>query len=223
MSEAPIVGEPTPVDLPPGTVQIARTALLDVTPASTIGGEWRAVVEDETAVSVLFPCTMSGYPGWNWTVTLSVLGGDEPPSVLEVELLPGEGALLAPEWVPWSDRLAEYNTAQELAEEEAARAAAEGDESDDDETDDDEDDESLEETDLTDDLDDVLDGVEFEETDEDSEDSDDEDSDDEDSDDEDSDDDDDDSDDDDSDDDDSDEDDDYDAPRTDEDDEGNVY
>ena len=26
-------------------------------------------------------------------------------------------ALLAPDWVPWSDRLAEYNSAQELAEE----------------------------------------------------------------------------------------------------------
>jgi hypothetical protein len=198
MSDAPSLDESAPVDLPPGTVEIARTALLDTTPASTIGTNWRAVVAADSAVSVLFPCTMPGYPGWNWTVTLSMLGGDEPPSVLEVELLPGDGALLAPEWLPWSDRLAEYNTAQELADQEAARAlGADDDESDDDDS---EDDETLEETDLTDDLDDVLDGVEFEETDEDEDSDDDEDEDE-----------------------DSDEDDDYDAPRTDEDDEGNVY
>lgn len=207
MSDAASVGESESVELPPGAVQIARSALLETTPASTIGSEWRAVVAADNAVSVLFPCTMPGYPGWNWTVTLSLLG-DERPSVLEVELLPGEGALLAPEWVPWSDRLAEYNTAQELAEEEAARALeADEDDSEDDE-DDEESDETLEETDLTDDLDDVLDGVEFEEADEDSEDVDSEDEDlveDDDSDDEDSD------------------DDDYDGPRTDEDDEGNVY
>jgi hypothetical protein len=213
MSDAPAVGDPVPVELPPGAVQIARAALLDVTPESTIGGEWRAVLEDETAVSVLFPCTMPGYPGWNWTVTLSVLGGDEPPSVLEVELLPGEGALLAPDWVPWSDRLAEYNSAQELAEEEAARAArSDEDESDDDSEEPDLEETDLEETDLTDDLDDVLDGVEFEDSDDDEDDdSEDDDSEDDDSEDEDE-------------DEDSDEEDeDYGPPRTDEDYEGNVY
>lgn len=199
MSDPESLGESASVDLPPGTVQIARSALLETTPASTIGPEWTAVVAADSAVSVLFPCTMSGYPGWNWTVTLSLLG-DERPSVLEVELLPGEGALLAPEWVPWSDRLAEYNTAQELAEEEAARAL-EAEEDDSEDEDDEESDETLEETDLTDDLDDVLDGVEFEETDDDDEDDEDSEDDDEDE----------------------DSDEDYDAPRTDEDDEGNVY
>ena len=32
--------------------------------------------------------------------------------MLETELMPGDGALLAPDWVPWADRLEEYKAAQ---------------------------------------------------------------------------------------------------------------
>ena len=45
-------------------------------------------------------------------MSIATLDGMEP-SVLEVELMPGEGALLSPDWVPWIDRLAEYEAAQE--------------------------------------------------------------------------------------------------------------
>jgi hypothetical protein len=37
--------------------------------------------------------------------------------VLELELLPHDGSLIAPDWVPWSQRLAEYKEAQRLARE----------------------------------------------------------------------------------------------------------
>ena len=39
--------------------------------------------------------------------------------MLEVELMPGDGALIAPDWLPWAERLAEYQAAQ-------AALAAEG-------------------------------------------------------------------------------------------------
>ena len=42
-----------------------------------------------------------------WTVSIARVGDDEP-TVLEAELLPREGALLAPDWVPWAERLADY-------------------------------------------------------------------------------------------------------------------
>ena len=56
---------------------------------------------------MLFAATMAGYPGWHWTVSVAELPGEEP-TVLEAELLPGDGALLAPDWVPWSERLEDY-------------------------------------------------------------------------------------------------------------------
>ena len=57
---------------------------------------------------------------------------DGEPTVLETELMPGEAALLAPEWVPWSERLADYRAAQDAAAA-AAREAAEAEGSADDE------------------------------------------------------------------------------------------
>lgn len=104
-------------------VDLARAALLEITPADTIGAPVGHIVEGEHVVSLLFDCTMSGYPGWHWTVSLSRVDDESEPSVLETELMPGGEALLAPEWVPWSDRLADYRTAQELAAAEAEASA----------------------------------------------------------------------------------------------------
>ncbi len=157
-------------------VDLARAALLDITPADTIGELVGNVVEGEHVLTLLLDCTMPGYPGWRWTVSLSRVDEDSLPSVLETELTPGDEALIAPDWIPWSDRLADYRTAQELA---AAVAAAEtldtddDDESDDDESDDDDDESDDDEDDepdedplaLDDDFDDhgedVLDGIDF--------------------------------------------------------------
>ena len=124
-----------------GAVDQARTALLEITPAESIGDPLGHIVEGEHVLSLLFDCNLTGYPGWRWTVTLARVDEGSEPSVLEAELTPGDDALIAPEWVPWSDRLADYRTAQELA---AAVALAEAldvydDESDDDEPDDDDD------------------------------------------------------------------------------------
>ena len=129
-------------------VEVARAALLTFTPEDTIGEPLGHIVEGDRVVSLLFDCTMTGYPGWRWTVTLSRIDGESVPQVLETELTPGHEALVAPEWVPWSDRLADYRTAQDLV---AATAAADalGDDDDDDDDDDDSDDD-----DTDDDIDD---------------------------------------------------------------------
>ncbi len=91
---------------------LAREALLEVTPESTVGAPVGTVDEGDGVVSVLFANRLPGYPGWRWTVSVAKVGDDEP-TVLEVELMPGDGSLVAPEWVPWSERLAEYRAAQE--------------------------------------------------------------------------------------------------------------
>ena len=63
-----------------------------------------AVAEDEIAITVTFRAKQTGYLGWQWTVTIAVLAAAHP-TVSEVVLLPGDGALLAPAWVPWDERI----------------------------------------------------------------------------------------------------------------------
>ncbi|MDR2973801.1 MAG: DUF3027 domain-containing protein [Propionibacteriaceae bacterium] len=53
-----------------------------------------------------FVCLHPGYHGWYWAVTLSRASRARTATVDDVVLLPGEDALLAPRWVPWSDRVA---------------------------------------------------------------------------------------------------------------------
>ncbi|MFJ2535019.1 DUF3027 domain-containing protein [Microbacterium maritypicum] len=102
---------------------LALAALAEITPASTVGPAAGYLAEEDGSVSLRFQNRLPGYPGWFWTVTVARVEGEEP-TVLEIELLPGDGALLAPEWVPWAERLAEYRAHQvELAE----AAAAAGD------------------------------------------------------------------------------------------------
>ncbi|GAA2983565.1 hypothetical protein JOD63_000665 [Microbacterium terrae] len=90
---------------------LALAALKEVTPETSIGAPAGHRVEADGVVSLLFANRMAGYPGWFWTVSLARVE-DAEPTVLEVELLPGDGALLAPDWVPWAVRLADYQAAQ---------------------------------------------------------------------------------------------------------------
>ena len=131
---------------------IARLALGEITRPANVGGLRDVVVADDVA-TVRFSTTQGGYPGWYWTVAVAVNPGMQP-SVLETELIPAEGALTAPDWVPWADRLDDY-LAQQAHERELAG------ETDDDEHDDDAD-EALDEHDVHgDDGDDVFDGVDI--------------------------------------------------------------
>ena len=147
---------------------LAREALLEVTPESTVGAPVGTVDEGDGVVSVLFANRLPGYPGWRWTVSVAKIGDDEP-TVLEVELMPGDGALVAPEWVPWSERLAEYRAAQEHEAEdgESDEDDESDDDDDDDEFDDDEDESDDDEDDDYDDSDDEDDEDDEDESDDD--------------------------------------------------------
>ena len=102
---------------------LALSALHEITAPSTVGPAAGHLVEEDGSLSLRFENRLAGYPGWYWTVTVARVD-DEEPTVLEVELLPGDGALLAPDWVPWAERLAEYRAHQaELAEQAAAEAS----------------------------------------------------------------------------------------------------
>lgn len=138
---------------------IARQALGEITHPANVGTLRDIVVADDVA-TVRFSTTQGGYPGWYWTVAVAVNPGMQP-SVLETELIPAEGALTAPDWVPWADRLDDY-LAQQAHERELA-GDAEGDDADADDDDEHDDaDEALDEHDVHgDDGDDVFDGVDI--------------------------------------------------------------
>jgi len=82
----------------------ARLAVIDTAGDESAVGGLRSVEEGGNGlVSVRYECTLPGYLGWDWTVDLAVDG--DTATVCESALLPGEGALLAPGWVPWSERV----------------------------------------------------------------------------------------------------------------------
>lgn len=117
---------------------IARQALGEITRPANVGALRDVVVADGVA-TVRFSTTQGGYPGWYWTVSIAVNPGLEP-SVLETELMPAEGALVAPDWVPWADRLEDYLAQQALEAELVGEGDDDLDESDDDDLDGDDDD-----------------------------------------------------------------------------------
>ncbi|NMR20292.1 DUF3027 domain-containing protein [Cellulomonas fimi] len=87
-------------------LDLARDAALEAAenPAH-VGDHLGVVVEGERLVSHRFACTAPGYRGWHWTVTLARAPRARVATVCESELLPGPDAILAREWVPWSERL----------------------------------------------------------------------------------------------------------------------
>ena len=139
---------------------IARQALGEITRPANVGGLRDIVVADDVA-TVRFSTTQGGYPGWYWTVAVAVNPGMQP-SVLETELIPAEGALTAPDWVPWADRLDDYLAQQAHERELAGELAGEDDDEGDDDPEHDDDHEALDEHDVHgDDGDDVFDGVDI--------------------------------------------------------------
>ena len=103
--------------------ELALAALGEITSPRTVGAFLRREDHADGAYSLRFSNTMPGYIGWEWVVSLAELDAGDP-SVLEAELLPTDEALIAPEWVPWSQRLAEYLEAQKQAGIDEAAALA---------------------------------------------------------------------------------------------------
>ena len=101
---SPKKATPGPTD--EAVIALALVALNEVTTPETFSQD-ATVTRGEDTLTVAFPSTQPGYPGWQWSVSVSSAPGIEP-TVLELGLVPGEGALVAPDWVPWADRLEEY-------------------------------------------------------------------------------------------------------------------
>jgi len=114
----------------------ARNALIEATSKSKVGNFIEVIEEGEGLATYLFENNQKGYVGWRWSITVFQLDESSPVTVSELLLMPGPDSLVAPDWVPWSERLADYKALQLELEKQAALDALEGDEdSDEDDTD----------------------------------------------------------------------------------------
>src|SRR6202044_31916 len=86
-------------------VDLARAAAAEMTGEDQVGDHLGLEVDGDRVVTHLFESLQPGYVGWRWAVTVARASRSKLVTVSEVVLLPGPQALLAPEWVPWRDRL----------------------------------------------------------------------------------------------------------------------
>lgn len=88
-------------------MDLARDALAEADPddGANVGEHLGTVAEAERLVTHLFECLLPGYRGWRYHVTVTRVIRTKRVTVCETGLLPGPDAILAPIWLPWSDRL----------------------------------------------------------------------------------------------------------------------
>lgn len=85
--------------------ELARLAAQEVAGEEELGVYQGCDADAERVVTHYFSCTNPGYVGWRWAVTVTRAPRQKIVSVDEVVLLPGADAILAPPWVPWSERI----------------------------------------------------------------------------------------------------------------------
>lgn len=85
-------------------VDLARAAAQEDA-GDRVGEHLGAAAEGERLVTHLFAADEPGYRGWQWAVTVARVARSKHVTVCEVVLLPGDEALLPPEWLPWDQRL----------------------------------------------------------------------------------------------------------------------
>ncbi|GAA1537347.1 DUF3027 domain-containing protein [Streptomyces albidochromogenes] len=95
----------TPDRLCAEAVDLARAAAEEAAFPGVVGEHVSLFAEGDRVVTHLFECKEPGYRGWRWAVTVTRASRAKLVTLDETVLLPGPDSLLAPEWVPWSERL----------------------------------------------------------------------------------------------------------------------
>jgi hypothetical protein len=101
-----IESNPPPADpVLAAAVDIARAAATEEAGPEPVGRHVGVQPETGGAATHLFEADYPGYGGWRWAVTVASAGPGMYVTVSEVVLLPGPDALVAPDWVPWQQRV----------------------------------------------------------------------------------------------------------------------
>jgi hypothetical protein len=89
-----------------GALSIAKQAVIEDAGKSEYVGEFYSIDSDEERIATyLFHAKLPGYSGWMWAVTVAKIDDKSPATICDVVLLPGAKSLLAPNWVPYSQRI----------------------------------------------------------------------------------------------------------------------
>ena len=89
-----------------GALDIAKQAVIEDAGKREYVGEFYSIDSDEERIATyLFEAKLPGYDGWRWAVTVAKIDEQSAPTICDVVLLPGTKALLAPNWIPYSQRI----------------------------------------------------------------------------------------------------------------------
>ena len=89
----------------------AEKAAKESAPIGGVGKFLGTVDEETNVVSYRFQANMKEYLGWEWNVVV-FQAKKADPTISEVVLLPGKESIVAPDWVPWSERRAELDKSE---------------------------------------------------------------------------------------------------------------
>jgi hypothetical protein len=89
----------------------AEKAAKESAPVGGVGKFLGTIDEEANVVSYRFQASMKEYLGWEWNVVV-FQAKKADPTISEVVLLPGKESIVAPDWVPWSERRAELEKSE---------------------------------------------------------------------------------------------------------------
>jgi hypothetical protein len=101
-------------------VDLAREAVEGIAPAEQIGQHLAAKSEGDRVVTHLFESRLAGYQGWQWYAVVTRNSRSKVITVNELGLLPSGDSILAPEWVPWAERVRPEDAQENEADADAA-------------------------------------------------------------------------------------------------------
>lgn len=87
-------------------LDVAREAAVGIAEPGTVGEHAGAVMLGDRLAMHYFVCTSPGYVGWHWAISVARAPRQKFATICETNLLPTDAAILAPDWVPYVDRLA---------------------------------------------------------------------------------------------------------------------
>lgn len=86
-------------------LELARSAAQQTAGPDQVGAHLGTQTDGDRVVTHLFACLNRAYVGWHWAVTVTRAARSKVVTVSESLLLPGADSLLAPQWVPWTERV----------------------------------------------------------------------------------------------------------------------
>jgi hypothetical protein len=86
-------------------VDLARGAAEDMAIPGLVGEHLGVTADGDRVVTHRFSCLDPAYRGWCWAVTVARASRAKNVTIDETLLVPGPEAILAPDWVPWKERL----------------------------------------------------------------------------------------------------------------------